>query len=355
MNMNSVNQDHLQALLGRALVDLGAVSTAALVGIGDRLNLYKVLATHGPLSSAELAERTGAAERYVREWLNANAASGYVGYQAATGSYAMSPEQIMVFADEHSPCFLVGGFDVALSAVKIAPRLERAFRTGEGIGWHEHDHQLFHGIERFFRTGYAAHLVQEWIPQMDGVQDKLRRGALVADVGCGLGASTILMAQAFPESRFHGFDFHPESIATARARAIAAGVQERVCFELATATDIPARGYDLVTMFDALHDMGAPQAAAEQVRRALAPDGSWMIVEPAAGDKVEQNLNPVGRAYYAGSTLMCVPCAIAQGAHTVLGAQAGPERISAIVRAAGFSQVRVAAGTPFNLIYEARR
>jgi ubiquinone/menaquinone biosynthesis C-methylase UbiE len=355
MNMNAINQENLQALLGRALVDLGAVSAAALVGIGDRLNLYKVLATHGPLTSEELAERTGTAERYVREWLNANAASGYVDYLADSARYTMSPEQIMVFADDHSPCFLVGGFDVAMAAVKIAPRLERAFQTGEGIAWHEHHHQLFHGIERFFRTGYAAHLVQDWIPQLDGVQEKLQRGALVADVGCGLGASTILMAQAFPESRFHGFDFHPESIAAARARAIAAGVQNRVSFEVAGATDFPARGYDLVTMFDALHDMGAPQAAAEQVLRALAADGSWMIVEPAAGDRVEDNLNPVGRAYYAGSTLMCTPCAIAQGARTVLGAQAGPARISGIVREAGFSRVRVAASTPFNLIFEARR
>ena len=351
---SAVNEQKLHDLLGRAIVDFGAVSLAPLVLIGDRLGLYRTLAAHGPLTSAQLAAKSDTNERYVREWLNAHAASGYVSYEAEAGHYSLSPEQAMVFADEDGPAFIVGGFQTALAAGRIVDRLTDAFRTGAGIGWHEHHHELFHGIERFFRSSYVGNLVQSWIPSLDGVEARLRDGIRVADIGCGHGASTILMAQAYPDSDFIGFDYHPESIAEANSRARRAGVTDRCRFEVAGAKDFPARDYDLVCVFDALHDMGDPAGAARHVLSTLAPDGSWMIVEPYAGDRVEENLNPVGRAYYAGSTLMCTPCSLAQDVGTALGAQAGEARVRSIVMGAGFKHFRRAMQTPFNLVYEAR-
>jgi len=350
----AVDEHALHELLGRAIVDFGGASTAALVVIGDRLGLYRALASHGPLTSAGLASATGTAERYVREWLNAQAASHYVTYDAKTGRYSLTPEQALAFADEDGPAFIVGGFQTAVSAGKIIDRLTEAFRTGEGIGWHEHDHGVFHGVERFYRSGYVANLVQTWIPALDGVQAKLEAGARVADVGCGHGASTILMAQAFPASTFTGFDYHAESIAEANARARQAGVAERCKFEVAGAKDYPGKDYDLVTVFDALHDMGDPAGASRHVLSTLKRDGSWMIVEPYAGDRIEENLNPVGRAYYAASTLICTPCSLAQEVGLALGAQAGEGRMRAVVTGAGFERFRRAMATPFNLIYEAR-
>lgn len=349
-----IDEQALHELLGRVVVDFGAASIAPLVLIGDRLGLYRALASHGPLTSTELAERTGTSERYVREWLNAQAASYYVTYDAQSGRYSLTAEQAMAFADEDSPAFVIGGYQTAVSAGRIMDRLTEAFRTGEGIAWHEHDHGVFHGVERFYRSSYVGQLVQEWIPSLDGVEAKLKAGARVADIGCGHGASTILMAQAYPASQFIGFDYHPESIAQANARASRAGVGDRCRFEVAGAKDFPGKGYDLVTVFDALHDMGDPAGASRHVLETLAPNGSWMIVEPYAGDRVEENLNPVGRAFYAASTMICTPCSLAQEVGLALGAQAGEGRMRAVVTGAGFTRFRRALGTPFNLIYQAR-
>jgi len=349
-----IDEDKLHALLGRAIVDFGAVSNAPLVMIGDRLGLYRTLKEQGPLTSTELATRSGTRERYVREWLNAQAASGYVNYLPESGRYELTPEQAMLFAEEDGPAFVVGGFQTALAAGRIADRLENAFRTGEGIGWHEHDHALFHGVERFFRPGYIGNLTSSWLPALTGVETKLRAGGRVADVGCGHGASTILMAAAYPASQFTGFDYHAESVKAANARARAAGVADRCRFEVASAKNFPARQYDLVTIFDALHDMGDPAGCARHVRSTLANEGTWMIVEPYAGDRVEENLNPVGRAYYAASTLICTPCSLSQEVGLALGAQAGEARTRAIVTGAGFTQFRRATQTPFNLVFEAK-
>jgi SAM-dependent methyltransferase len=354
MQAETIDEQKLSELLGRAVVDFGAASIAPLVLIGDRLGLYRALASLGPLTSAELASRTETTERYVREWLNAQAASGYVTYDAKRGRYSLTPEQALVFANEDGPAFLIGAFQTAVAAARIADRLTDAFRTGEGIGWHEHDHGLFCGVERFFRSSYIGNLVQSWIPSLDGVEAKLREGAHVADIGCGHGASTILMAQAFPESQFIGFDYHAESIAEANARAREAGIADRCRFEVASAKNFPGENYDLVTVFDALHDMGDPTGASRHVLSTLARDASWMIVEPYAGDRIEENLNPVGRAYYAGSTLICTPCSLSQEVGLALGAQAGEARMRATVMAAGFTRFRRAMQTPFNLVYEAR-
>lgn len=350
----AINQDKLFDLLGRAIVDFGGASITPLVLIGDQLGLYKALVQHGPSTSAELAAHTATHERYVREWLNAQAASGYVNYLADTGRYVMTPEQGAAFADEDSPVFVIGAYQVALSAGRIVDRLANAFCSGQGIGWHEHDHSLFHGIERFFRSAYIGNLVQSWIPALNGVEAKLRSGARVADVGCGHGASTILMAQAYPQSHFIGFDYHEASVIEANKRAQRAGVAGHCRFEVASAKNYPGNNYDLVTIFDALHDMGDPLGASQHVLTTLAPQGSWMIVEPYAGDRVEENLNPVGRAYYAGSTLMCTPCSLAQEVGTALGGQAGEARLREIVTAAGFTQFRRASQTPFNFVFEAR-
>jgi len=350
----AIDENKLHALLGRAIVDVGATSNATLVLIGDRLGLYRTLSKHGPLTSAELATHSGTRERYVREWLNAQAASGYVTYIPESGRYELTPEQALCFAQEDGPAFIIGGFQTALAAGRVIDRLENAFRTGEGVGWHEHDHALFHGVERFFRPGYIANLTSAWLPALTGVDEKLRAGARAADIGCGHGASTIIMAQAYPASQFTGFDYHAESVEAANARARAAGVADRCRFEVASAKNFPARQYDLVTVFDALHDMGDPAGAARHVRSTLAADGTWMIVEPYAGDRVEENLNPIGRAYYAASTLICTPCSLAQEVGLALGAQAGEARMRAIVTGAGFTHFRRATHTPFNLVFEAK-
>jgi SAM-dependent methyltransferase len=350
----ALDMQKLNVLLEKGLVDFGATFHAACVRIGDQLGLYKALAAGGPQTSAELAKRTSTAERYVREWLNSQAAGGYVTYDKAAGKYSLSEEQAFILADEDSPAFLPGAFQAALAVTRIVPRLTEAFRTGEGIGWHEHDAELFTGTERFFRPGYAAHLVSSWIPALTGMETRLKKGARVADVGCGHGASTILMAKAYPQSTFIGFDYHGGSIDTARKRADRAGVSDRVKFEVAKAKDYPGGDYDLVAFFDCLHDMGDPVGAAAHVRETLAADGSWMIVEPFAGDTVEENLNPVGRIFYSVSTLCCTPASMAQEVGLGLGAQAGEKRIRDVATAGGFAHFRRAMQTPFNLIYEAR-
>jgi SAM-dependent methyltransferase len=348
-----MDQDKLNAFLGRVVGDMGAAMSAVLVVIGDKLGLYKAMAGAGALSPSELASKTGTHERYVREWLCAQAAGGYVAYDAATGRFTLPPEQAMALAEEDSPAFVAGAFHVIEAGVKAEERMTENFRTGKGMPWGEHAQCLFEGTERFFRPGYIANLTASWIPALEGVQAKLNRGAKVADVGCGLGASTILMAEAYPASRFHGFDMHPGSIDLARKRAIEAGVADRITFEVASATTYPGTGYDLVAHFDCLHDMGDPNAAARHVRKTLAADGTWMVVEPFAGDKVEDNLNPVGRVYYAASTMLCVPNSMAAEG-VALGAQAGEGRLRKVALAGGFTRFRRATETPFNLVLEAR-
>ena len=346
--------DKLMSFVFRAVDEVGATLNTALVVMGDKLGLYRAMAGAGPLSPADLAARTGTAERYVREWLNAQAAGGYVNYEAGTGRYLLPDEQAVALTDESSPAYLPGFFQIALGSLLGSPGVFEAAKTGAGIGWHEQGKDVHDGCERFFRPGYNAHLVNEWLPACHGVVDKLKRGAKVADVGCGHGASTVLMAQAFGSSMFFGSDYHEGSIETATERAAAAGVSERVSFEVATATSFSGHGYDLVTMFDCLHDMGDPAGAARHVLGSLAPDGTWMIVEPAAGDRVEDNLGPVGRAYYAFSTLLCTPASLSQPVGLALGAQAGEARIREIVRDAGFGEFRRVAETPFNMVFEAR-
>jgi 2-polyprenyl-3-methyl-5-hydroxy-6-metoxy-1,4-benzoquinol methylase len=334
--------------------DLGAAANAPLMLLGDKLGLYRTLAEAGPLSSDDLAGRTGTAERFVREWLAAQAASGYVAYDTTTDAYAMEAEQSAVLADESSPVFLAGLFESLYAMMVAEPKIREAFQSGEGVGWHEHHPCLFSGTERFFRTGYRAFLVQEWLPALDGVVEKLGRGASVADVGCGHGASTIIMAMSFPNSQFVGFDYHDASIARAREAAAEAGLSDRVAFEVATAKDYPGTGFDLVTFFDCLHDMGDPIGAARHVRQTLHPDGSWMIVEPFANDSLAENLNPVGKLYYAASTMLCTPASLSQEVGLGLGAQAGESRLKEVVLEGGFARFRRATATSFNLILEAR-
>lgn len=352
--MQTVNQEKLDRFLGTMITDMGAAMTAALVLIGDRLGLYKALAAE-PMTPAELARRTGTTERYVREWLSAQAAAGYVRYDPEARRFSLDPEQALVFADEDSPAFLGGFGDIVQAVFRDEPKITAAFRSGKGVGWHEHDQCLFCGTERFFRTGYKHHLVQEWLPALDGVEQKLMRGAKVADVGCGHGVSTMLMAQAYPKSTFHGFDYHPASIEAARQRAQAGGVADHTHFEVASAKTYPGDDYDLVCCFDCLHDMGDPVGAAAHVRETLAPDGTFMIVEPFARDRLEDNLNPIGRVYYAASTMICTPASLDQEVGMALGAQAGEARLGEVLRQAGFTRIRKAAETPFNLILEARR
>ena len=348
----ALDQARLEAFVGQAVVDMGAAISGLLLHLGDRLGLYKAMAGAGPITSAELAERTGTAERYVREWLANQVAGGYVGYDPAGGTYELPAEHAMVLAHEDSPVFLAGAFETIASCYADHAQLVEAFRTGAGIGWHAHDDRLFSGVARLFRPGYAAHLVDEWLPALDGVVDKLRAGATVADVGCGLGASTILMAQAFGRSRFAGFDSHEPSIRSARAAGAEAGVH--ATFDVAAAHDLPGDGYDLVCLFDALHDMGDPLGAARRIRQALAPDGTLLLAEPRAGDALEQNLNPVSRTYYGLSTVVCTPGSLAQDVGRGLGAQAGERQLATLLREAGFSRVRRASETPFTMIIEAR-
>ena len=349
----ALNMDTLNAFVGRFVGDLGAAVHAGMVVLGDKLGLYKALAAH-PMTSAELAAATHTDERYVREWLASQAAGGYVTWNESTKTFSLSPEQAFTLAQEDSPAYLPGAFQLALGALAAVPRIEESFRTGQGMGWHEHADGVFHGCEKFFRPGYAANLVSSWIPALDGVQAKLKAGATVADVGCGIGASTLLLAQAFPNSRFFGFDYHDKSIEAARVSATRQALSDRVEFEVSSAKEYPGADYDLVAVFDCLHDMGDPVGAARHVLQSLTNDGTWMIVEPFANDQMKDNLNPVGRVYYGFSTLLCTPCAKSQeGGHT-LGAQAGEARIRKVVTAAGFTRFRRAAETPFNIVYEAR-
>ena len=351
---NPIDQARLEAFVGQAVTDMGAAISGLLLHIGDRLGLYKAMAGAGPITSATLAARTGTAERYVREWLGNQAAGGYVTYDPADGTYELPAEQAMVVANENSPVFLGGAFEVIASCYADHARFTDAFRTGAGVGWHEHDDRLFSGVLRLFRPGYAAHLVSAWLPALDGVVDKPQSGASVADVGCGLGASTIIMAQAFGRSTFFGVDNHEASITAARKAAAEAGVAQRTRFETASAHEFPGTGYDLVCMFDCLHDMGDPLGAARHARQALAPDGTLLLVEPMAGDGLEENLNPVGRTFYGLSTVICTPGSLDQEVGLGLGAQAGERRLAALLTEAGFSSVRRATQTPFNLILEAR-
>jgi SAM-dependent methyltransferase len=350
----AVDPQKLEQFVFRAVEEVGATVNAALVVMGDKLGLYRALAEAGPTTAVELARRTGVSERYIREWLGAQAAGGFVEYDPVSGNYTLPPEQTIALTDESSPAYLPGFFQIALGSVIDSPRITEAARSGAGVGWHEHNHDVFEGCERFFRPGYNASLVPAWLPSLDGVVAKLETGGKVADIGCGHGSSTILMAQAFPNSQFVGSDYHGGSIETARTRAQAAGVSDRVRFEHTLASAAAGEGYDLVTMFDCLHDMGDPVGAARQVREMLAPDGTWMIVEPMAGDRVEDNLNPVGRAFYGFSTLLCTPASLSQEVGLALGAQAGEARINDVVTGGGFSHFRRAAETPFNLVFEAR-
>ncbi len=349
----AVDTNKLMAFVGKAVADVGGTMHAALVVVGEKMGLYKAL-VKGPCNSEELAKRTGANERYVREWLCAQAAGGYIEYDPKTRLYSMNEEQAFAMTNEKGAVYLPGAFQVALAAVRSEERVSEAFRTGAGIGWHEHDPGLFCGTERFFRPSYAASLVSGWIPALEGVEAKLKQGARVADVGCGHGSSTILMAEAYPKSTFVGYDYHDASIATARQRAAAAGVGDRVKFDVAKAKDYPGRDFDFVTFFDCLHDMGDPAGAAAHVKQTLRPDGTWMIVEPYAGDRVEQNLNPVGRLFYSASTLLCTPASRSQEVGLALGAQAGEARMREVVTSGGFSRFRRATETPFNLVFEAR-
>ena len=349
----AINMDQLNAFLGKFVGDLGASVHAGMVVIGEKLGLYKALAD-GPANSEELAKKTGTDERYLREWLASQAAGGYITYDADTRRFSLTPEQAFTLASEDSPAYLPGAFELALGSLAAVPRIAESFRTGAGMGWHEHEDGVFHGCEKFFRPGYAANLVTTWIPALDGVQAKLESGGRVADVGCGTGSSTLLMAKAFPKSEFFGFDYHDKSVGAAREKAKKEGLADRVAFDVAKAKEFPGEGYDFVAVFDCLHDMGDPIGAAKHVRRSLAPGGTWMIVEPFANDELKDNLNPVGRVYYSFSTLLCTPCSRSQEVGLCLGAQAGEARIREVVTAAGFSKFRRATETPFNIVYEAR-
>lgn len=345
--------ERLNAFLGKMVGDLGAIASGALVVLGDRLGLFAAMADGTPMDSAELALRTGTHERYVREWLAAQAAAGYVEYDEPTNTFHLSAEQAAVFADDSSPASMAGAFEVLASLWLDEAKVAEVFRSGRGVPWHDHSRCLFRGTERFFRPGYNANLVSSWLPALDGVVAKLERGASVADVGCGHGSSTIVMAAAFPNSTFVGFDYHPASIESARAAARAAGVQRNTRFEVADAHGFAGR-HDLVTFFDCLHDMGDPVGVSAHVRESLTPGGTWMIVEPFANDRMRDNLNPVGRIYYSASTMICTPCSLSQNVGLGLGAQAGELRLRQVVTAGGFGSMRRATETPFNLVFEAK-
>ncbi len=351
----ALDEQKLMGFVFRAVDEVGATLNCALVVMGDRLGYYRALADHGPLAAPDLARLTGTGEKYAREWLNAQAAGGFVSYEPADGRYTLPAEHAVALTDESSPAFLPGFFQIAFGTVRDADRIFELARDGDGLGWGDHNGDVHDGCERFFRPGYAANLVAGWLPALEGVTAKLEAGAKVADLGCGHGSSTILMAQAYPRSTFVGLDAHAGSIETARRRAEEAGVADRITFETAPATGFSGSSYDLVTTFDALHDMGDPVGAARQVAAALAADGTWMVVEPAAGDRVEDNFNPVGRAYYGFSTLLCTPASLAQEVGLAIGTQAGPAKINDIVAAAGFGRFRIAAQTPFNNVLEIRR
>jgi 2-polyprenyl-3-methyl-5-hydroxy-6-metoxy-1,4-benzoquinol methylase len=349
-----MDETKLNAFIGKVLGDLGGGFSVPMVRMGDKLGLYKALKEHGPMTAGELAAKTKVAERYAREWLSHQAASGYLEYEPATGKFTLPAEQAMVFADSDSPVYLQGAFDLAVAMMENQPKVETAFRSGKGVGWGDQATCLFCTVGRFFRPGYHNNLAASWLPALEGVAAKLERGAQVADVGCGHGFSTIIMAKAFPRSTFIGYDFHPASVEQARVHAEQHGASANAKFEVAMASDFPGKDLDLVTFFDCLHDMGDPVGAARHVRQTLKPDGSWMIVEPAAGDRLEDNLNPVSRMYYAGSTMICIPTSLDQPVGAAFGAQAGFAKLSSAITQGGFGKVRKATETPFNMVLEAR-
>jgi len=349
----AVDEAKLNAFLGKMIGDMGAAASGALVLIGDRLGLYQAIRDAGSVTSGQLAERTGTSERYVREWLAAQAASGYVEYDSATATFSLSPEQAAVFADLEGPHFLAGGYYAVASLYKDEPTVSAAFRSGEGVGWHEHSECLFRGTERMFGSVYRAFLIDVWIPALAGLKEKLERGIKVADVGCGHGISTLLMARAFPHSTFFGFDYHEGSIARAEKLAAASGLRN-LEYRVVKAKEFPGEGYGLVAYFDCLHDMGDPAGAARHVRKNLLPDGAWMIVEPLAGDRLDDNLHPVGRLFYSFSTMVCTPASLSQEVGLGLGAQAGEARLREVVTSAGFTRFRRATQTPTNMVFEAR-
>ena len=355
MEQRVIDPAKLEAFVGRAVGDISSAYGVAMGNLGAKLGLYKAMAGAGPLSARELAERTGCAERYVREWLSSQAAGGYVNYHAVSETFELSPEQAAVLADEDSPAYMPHAWNLPAAMWAEESKMLEAFRTGKGVAWGEHDERVFCGVASFYRNGYRASLVSQWLPALDGVVEKLETGIQVADVGCGYGHSSVLMAEAFPHSRFYGFDVHAGSIAEAKRHAEEAGVAGRTQFELAKATDYAERQYDLVCFFDCLHDLGDPVAAAKHAFRALAPDGTVLLVEPFAADRLEDNLTPVSRLYYGGSTWLCCAHAISEGGKLVLGAQAGEARLAEVFRKAGFTRFRRAAQTPFNLILEVRR
>ncbi|MFC4352482.1 class I SAM-dependent methyltransferase [Fodinicurvata halophila] len=351
--MTAINEDKLNELVGQMLTDLGGAFTVPLVRIGDELGLYKVLHEEGAMNSQELAAATGCSERYLREWLCGQAAANYLTYDRESDRFSLSPEQAMIFAVKDSPVYLIGAFDTMAAMLDNQQKVQSAFRSGAGVGWSDQASCLFCAVARFFRPGYVNSLVNDWLPSLDGVVEKLERGARVADVGCGHGISTILMAEAFPNSTFVGYDFHESSIEAASAHAREHGVTDNTRFEVGLAKDFSESDLDLVTCFDCLHDMGDPRGAAEHIKKRLKPDGTWMIVEPLSGNTVEENLNPVGRLFYAASTMICVPTSLDQEVGAALGAQAGEKRLSDVIKAGGFGQVRRATEGPFNMILEA--
>ncbi len=351
--MEQINEEKVHAFVGKAMGDLGAALTSSLVVIGDKLGLYRAMADSKPITSAELAEKTETSERCCREWLSAQAAAGYVDYDATSGRFTLPAEHAIALTNEESPACVIGGFQAMTAAMRAEPKVAEAFKHGNGVGWHEHDRNLFVGTERFFRPGYNASLVDSWIPALEGAREKLERGATMADIGCGHGASTIILAKAFPNSTFVGFDYHEDSVLRARERAEQAGVADRVTFEVSSADSFAGK-YDLVACFDCLHDMGDPVGAARHIKSALNPDGNWLLVEPYAGDAVEENLNPVGRIFYSVSTLVCTQAGLSQDCGHALGAQAGEAQLGGVIREAGFTRFRRAAETPFNLVFDVR-
>jgi len=350
----AIDENKLNQFIGQMLGDLGGASSVAMVRLGGSLGLYEKLHTNGPMTSAELAKAAKVHERYVREWLSHQAASNYLAYDGKTQKFSLPPEQAMVFFNENSPVYMMGGFDLMTALLDNQPKVEKAFKSGEGVAWGEQAGCMFCAVARFFRPGYHNYLVQQWLPALDGVVEKLERGAKVADVGCGHGWSTVLMAKAFPKSTFIGYDFHPSSIDEARAHARSHGVSDNARFEVGLAKDFSGKDFDLVTCFDCLHDMGDPAGASAHIRKSLKSDGTWMIVEPMAGDTLEQNLNPVGRLFYAGSTMICLPTSLSQEVGAGLGAQAGEKKLREVITSGGFKSVRRATETPFNMILEAR-
>jgi SAM-dependent methyltransferase len=349
-----IDDNKLHQFMGQMLGDLGGASSIAMVRIGDALGLYRLLHANGAMTCADLAKEAGVSERYLREWLSHQAASNYLSYAPESGTFTLPPEQAMVFAVEDSPLYMLGGFDLMATLIDAQPKVQKAFKTGGGVAWSDHTTCMFCAVARFFRPGYHNNLVAQWLPALEGVVTKLQQGAEVADVGCGHGWSTVLMAKAFPNSRFVGYDFHPGSVEQACVHAADHGVTSNTRFEVAAAKEYPGTDFDLVTCFDCLHDMGDPIGASAHVRQSLKADGTWMIVEPMAGDRLEHNLNPVGRLYYAGSTMICVPTSLSQEVGAALGAQAGEAKLREAITAGGFRDIRRATETPFNMILEAR-